>query len=105
MPEQIKKIIWTEKGLSDFEDTLQYFIIRNKSDIYSVKLVDVIIKSTQDIQSNNSIGKVFRNTKYRFVVVDNYKLFYEITSKNIIVHYLFDTRRNPKSIRKLLTES
>lgn len=51
-----KKVIWSKQALKDRREILQYWIERNSSKIYSVKLNNLFVDAVQMIASHPNIG-------------------------------------------------
>jgi len=51
-----KKVIWSKQALKDRREILQYWIERNSSKIYSVKLNNLFVDAVQLIASHPNIG-------------------------------------------------
>ncbi len=51
-----KKVIWSKQVLKDRREILQYWIERNSSKIYSVKLNNLFVDAVQLIASHPNIG-------------------------------------------------
>ena len=51
-----KKVIWSKQVLKDRREILQYWIERNSSKIYSVKLNNLLVDAVQLIASHPNIG-------------------------------------------------
>lgn len=51
-----KKVIWSKQALKDRREIIQYWIERNSSKIYSVKLNNLFVDAVQMIASHPNIG-------------------------------------------------
>lgn len=51
-----KKVIWSKQALKDRREIIQYWIERNSSKIYSVKLNNLFVDAVQLIASHPNIG-------------------------------------------------
>lgn len=91
-----RKIIWTEKAHFERKEILNYWIIRNKSKVYSIKLNKLFIDTLKQIAENPNIGRKTELKDVRVKIVRNYLLFYEYSQKQIKVLTLWDGHRNEK---------
>jgi plasmid stabilization system protein ParE len=94
-----KKIIWTEKANFERQEILEYWMKRNKSTIYSVKLNKLFIGTIKHLSRNPMIG---RKTDFENVcvkLVRNYLIFYECDSEILKVLSIWDGKRNEENLR------
>ena len=99
------KIQWSNTALIDL-DTIYNFIARH-SKKYAAKEVEKILESTGQIIDFPLSGieikfKEKQARKYRFIVLSNYKIVYSIRDNDILIETVFDTRQNPRKLRKKL---
>lgn len=93
-----RKIIWTEKANFERKEILEYWINRNKSKSFSIKLNRLVVDELKFISLNPNIGKKTDIANVRVKVIRDYLLFYEILEKEILVLTLWDGRRNPQNL-------
>lgn len=92
-----RKITWTIKANSERKEILEYWIKRNKSKAFSIRLNLLIIENLKLISSEPTIGKKTDIENVRIRIIRNYLLIYEIKQNEIIVLSIWDSRRNPTS--------
>jgi len=94
-----KKIVWSAKAQEDRKKILEYWINRNKSNTYSIKLnslfVDIIIILAEYL----SISKLSDFENIRFKVVKDYNIFYALATGTIYIVALCDTRQDPEKLQ------
>jgi len=94
-----RKIIWTQKANEERKEILSYWIERNRSSAYSVKL-NALIKETLRLTAfYPESGRKTTINNVRVKIVRDYLLFYEITPTELIVLVIWDKRRDEKSLR------
>jgi plasmid stabilization system protein ParE len=93
-----QKIIWSQRALNEFNEILEYWENKNRSNAYSKKLATQIIKSVDKIGKFNFIGKETEDDKARVYLSGNYSVFYEISNEGIVILCLWDNRRNPDTL-------
>ena len=94
----MKKIEWTLRAKKEFDNTFNYWISHNKSDIYSQKLLDETLRKVNLIAENPLIGEIVLRNLRRVLVLENFSIIY-MTTKNIIkISAFFDNRRNPNAL-------
>jgi toxin YoeB len=96
------KIVWSEKALIDLSQILNYWVERNKSNLYSLKLSEMILNRVELLAKYPNLGKRTNAKEIRAHLVKDYFLFYKIKDKNLIIISVFDTRKDPKKIKRRL---
>lgn len=97
-----RSIVWTRIALIVFDETLNYFIVRNGNDNYSQKLHKKVTKNTLRLSVNPYLGKEIENTVYRKLIFKDYSLIYKVLDAEIIICLFWDNRRNPEALEKEL---
>ena len=98
----VRKIIWSAKAKADKVEILKYWRARNKSNSYSKKLNLLFKEGINLIAKNPGIGHLTKKENVRVKIVRDYLIIYEITTDAIHVHSIFDGRRNPEELNKIL---
>ncbi len=93
-----RKVIWSHRARIKRYEILQYYLERNKSNIYPKKLNDRINKAIRLLVKFPDLGIKTDIEGVRGLIIDNYILFYEVTEELIIVHYIWDTRQDPDNL-------
>lgn len=94
-----KKIIWTEKANIERKEILGYWIERNKSKTFSLKLNRLFVETLRLLADLPNIGRKTELENVRVKIVKNYLLFYEIKNSELIVLSIWDTRRNEDKLK------
>jgi plasmid stabilization system protein ParE len=92
------EIIWSETAEQDLNDILEYWIEHNKSNSYSIKLAQIFLKATRLLIKMPYSGVATDSNNIRCIFRENYSMFYEILESKIIIHRIWDNRRNPEHI-------
>ncbi len=71
-----RKITWTAKANAERKNILEYWINRNKSKVYSVKLNQLFIYATRQVAKNPTIGRKtdFENVRVKIVQIISYSM-------------------------------
>lgn len=93
-----RKINWTAKANSERKEILDYWINRNKSKVYSMKLNALFIETLKQIAENPTIGRKTELKDVRVKIVSGYLLFYEYNQKQLKVLTVWDGHRNEKTL-------
>lgn len=94
-----RKIIWSQTAKRKLYSTLEFYNQRNESKTYSLKLYKKFQKELSLLKVQSNIGIKTDLENVRGLIVDDFILFYEIKSKIIIVHNVWDSRQNPDSLK------
>lgn len=89
-----RKIVWTQKANVERKDILEYWINKNKSKTYSIKLNKLFTESLKLISEYPNIGRKTSDANTRVSIVRDYLIFYETNKKEIIVQSIWDGRRD-----------
>lgn len=87
------------KAIHDKIDILDYWIERNKSKNYSIKLNKLFDKSINNLADFPEQGKKSDYKNIRIKIVRHYLIFYLIKEDYLEIVRIWDARRNPKSIK------
>lgn len=95
-----RKINWTEKANFERKEILEYWINRNKSKTYSIKLNKLFIDAIKMVSEHPTIGrKTDFDKNVRLKIVRDYLLFYEYDDKQVKVLSVWDGNRDEQKIR------
>lgn len=94
-----KQIIWTQKAEYELVDILRYWIDRNKSSTFSVKLNLLIEKELNLVSKFPGIGRPTDVANVRVKVIQNYLLYYEIIDDSLYVLTIRHQSRNPNTLK------
>jgi plasmid stabilization system protein ParE len=94
-----RKIVWSHRARIKLFMILEFYSERNKSKTYSKKLYTRFNKEVSLLLKQPDIGIKTELLNVRGLIVDEYILFYEVTSEMIIVHALWDSRQNPADLK------
>jgi|AntRauMFilla1563_2_1112583.scaffolds.fasta_scaffold01279_5 addiction module RelE/StbE family toxin len=101
----VKQIIWSRRAHNDRKAIFKYWNKRNKSNIYSIKLNELLKEAVRLISEYPEIGKPTDNKKERIKIVKDYLMVYEVDEKyRLIILTIWDNRQNPKRMEKLLNK-
>ncbi len=94
-----RKIVWSHSARIKLLMILEFYTERNKSKMYSKKLYTKFNKELSLLLKQPEIGIKTEIEAVRGLIVDEFILFYEVTTEMIIVHTLWDIRQNPTDLR------
>ncbi|WP_090024046.1 type II toxin-antitoxin system RelE/ParE family toxin [Chryseobacterium oleae] len=93
-----RKVIWTHKANIERKEILEYWILRNQSKTFSIKLNKLIISSVKLLSQFPLIGRKTAVTNVRVKIVKDYLIFYEFSETELIILSLWDGRREENKI-------
>jgi len=94
-----QKIVWSNKAKIKLLEIFEFYSERNKSKTYSKKLYFKFNKELSILLKQPEIGVKTELDTVRGLIVGEFILFYEVTTEMIIVHTLWDNRRNPEDLK------
>jgi plasmid stabilization system protein ParE len=97
-----RDVIWTRTADIQFVGILEYWVKRNKSNIYSKKLVKLVSERTKQIANEPLICKATDFKDVRVASMGNFSIYYKVSDKEIIVTAFWDNRQNPKKLLEIL---
>jgi len=93
-----RKIVWTQKPNEERKEILAYWIDRNQSKTYSIKLNNLIRETLQLTALHPNTGRKTTFENVRVKIIRDYLLFYELTKTTLVVLSIWDERRNDKTL-------
>ena len=93
-----RKINWTEKANFERKEILDYWIRRNKSKNYSIKLNKLFIETLKQVAESPTIGRKTEFENVRVRIVRDYLLFYPYDQKQVKVLTVWDGNREEKTL-------
>ena len=98
----VKKVIWSKGAISDRKEILQYWTIRNKSDLYSKKLRNLFDSAIRRIQKLPHIGATSDHRNIRLKLVRDYYIIYRDEIKTIEILSIWDCRQDPIKLDEII---
>jgi plasmid stabilization system protein ParE len=93
-----RKIIWSHRAKIKRFEILDFYIKRNKSKAYSIKLNNQFNRGLRLVSKYPHMGIKTDLEGVRGLIIDHFILFYEVEKSRIIVHYLWDSRQDPSEL-------
>lgn len=94
-----KRVIWSSIAEEKFFLTLNFWNERNLSTEYSNKIIDATEQAEKYLISFPNLGVIVQKTAKRqirkYLVLDNYSLYYVVHHESIEILAFFDSRNNP----------
>ena len=93
-----RRLIWSKNSIKERNEIFDYWNNRNKSKKFSQKLYHLFIKSIEPLKDNPEIGILNNKHHFRYILVKEYLIFYDYNDAEIIIHKIWDGRRNPENL-------
>lgn len=97
-----RNVVWTRTADIQFIGILQYWVKRNKSNIYSKKLLNLVTNRTSQIAQEPFLYKSTDFKDIRVASLGNFSIYYKISEKEIIITAFWDNRQDPEKILEIL---
>ena len=97
-----RQAVWTEIAARQRKSILEYWAEHNKSNTYSLKLLELSNHKTNMIAKN---PELYRKSEYpdtRIASLGHFSIYYRILKNSIVVPAFWDNRQDPKKLLKLL---
>lgn len=94
-----KPIIWSEQALQELEDILDFYNRRNRSTIFSNKLLKLSEGVLDSSSKNEQLGRKAKRKNVRIFPLKYFLIIYEIKADRIEVLSFWDNRQNLKKRR------
>jgi hypothetical protein len=78
-----REIVWTKTAEIQLYSVLEYWLERNKSNVYPKKLLKIVMKKCAIIAKNPLLFREsdFENT--HFAVLDNFNIYFKFDNKHV----------------------
>jgi plasmid stabilization system protein ParE len=97
-----RKIVWTETAAMQRRLILEYWLQRNQSPTYSLKLLKLSNEKANKIAENPLLYKSASFPDTHVAAMGHFSLFYKITEESIIVTAFWDNRQEPRKLLESL---
>jgi len=97
-----RNVIWTRTADIQLVGILEYWVTKNKSNSYSIKLLKLVTDRTIQIAKNPELYKRTAFKNIRVASLGNYSIYYKTTEVEIIITAFWDNRQDPKNLLKSL---
>jgi len=100
-----RKLIWSPEAASDRIIIFKYWNQRNKSNVYSKRLAKLFRRESQKLLKQPFLGKVTSDKNLRALIIEHFLLIYLIRTDSIEIVNIWDGRRNPEDLKKLIDKN
>lgn len=92
------EVLWVESAEKQLQDTLSYWVNRNKSDNYPRKLLEAVKKANATLSLNPFIAqeRIIKGVSYRsYLVSRQYSLIYIVEDRFVKIVMFWNNAQNP----------
>ena len=97
-------IRWSGRASDDLLEILEFWRTKTQSPNYSKKLYRLIQDSVQLIALRPNIGRPTNYPGVRIKIIRDYLIYYRLKDEFIEIILLWDGRRNPEILKRLLRD-
>jgi len=97
-----RKIVWTKTAEDSFKEILEYYLMVTGNEKLGISLTEKINKQIINVKSFTLLGKITQFSNIRVIIHPPYEIFYHISENKLIIELIWDSRRNPDDLKKLL---
>ena len=94
-----RTLIWSDPAKADLAAIFEFYYHRNGNSNYNHQLWSEFREKLGYVVDNPYLGERWKKSVFRFVVAKPFQLFYRVTKTEIIVAAVWDSRRNPKTLK------
>ena len=100
-----KQIIWSKTAHNNRLEILKYWIQRNKSKTYSIKLNQLFEHTAELVAKYPRIGKQTELKGIRYKIVQDYLFTYRETKEFIEILTIWDSRQDPEKFDRIIKKN
>lgn len=97
-----RSVVWTKTAVQQRREILRYWVERNGTTAYAVKLIKLISEQIKIIQNNPKLFKMADFPDTHVAALGHFSIYYKFTKDKIIVTAFWDNRQDPRSLLELL---
>jgi len=94
-----RRITWTKEAKRVYKEILKFYIERNGSKTYSIKLDKEITALISLLKQYPNIGIKTDYDDLHAIVKGDCKIYYQVTRKEINIRLVWDCRQNPEDFK------
>ena len=100
-------IKWSPLAISSLEEVYNFYM-NQANETVAQRIIAEIRQETRYLLIFPAMGSVHeqngKTTPFRYVIKHHHKILYAIKEDCILIAYVWDTRRNPKTLAKILKQ-
>jgi plasmid stabilization system protein ParE len=96
-----KEIVWSEQAINSRKSILKYWVLKNQSAAYSIKLDELFRETVTLISKYPAIGKPTDIKNVRAKKLRDYIIFYQEVDNKIHILGIWDTSKKASVVSRL----
>jgi toxin YoeB len=96
-----KEIVWSEQAFNHRKNILKYWILKNKSNAYSIKLDEIFRETVKLIAEYPNLGKETDIELVRAKKIRGYFIIYQAREKQIDILSIWDTHKKDLVVSRI----
>ena len=92
----MREVVWTDSAQADVHSILDYWTKRNGSDLYSQKLARKFRVALFMCAAYRKAAITLGGSGFQYIIVGPYAIYYTMNEQHLVVHHVWDQRRDPK---------
>jgi plasmid stabilization system protein ParE len=92
------EVEWSLEARQDLIDILEFYIERNKSNIFSIKLNDEFNNIIELLADYPHLGLSTQFPNVHCLIKSHFQILYEIFDKYILIVMIWDNRQSPENM-------
>ncbi|MFA4852001.1 MAG: type II toxin-antitoxin system RelE/ParE family toxin [Bacteroidales bacterium] len=98
----VRRIVWTSRADEIFTHVLKFYVERNGSKTHSRKLNKEVKEIINLLTRHPFLGAKTDFENIRVLIQGDYKIFYQVKSKELVIHLVWDCRQNPEDLKRII---
>lgn len=91
-----KRVIWSPRANDELKDILEFYLKRNGSATYSLKLLQAVDSMIELLLSHPQLGRKTSDKDARIISFGDFLLIYDETPDTLNILSVWDNRQDPK---------
>jgi len=97
-----REIVWSPTAENCIKGISDYYYEKTGNSKYSSSIILNINNLVSHLHDKPFLGRTTSDKFARVIIHKFYKIYYEVTDSTIIIHGVWDTRRNPDDLNNIL---
>ncbi len=100
-----RRVVWTETAAKQRNNILRFWVRKNRSNSYSLKLLELSNQKAELIAANPKMYQLSEHPDTRVASLGHFSIYYKMNAKLIVITAFWDNRQDPKKLLEELKKS
>lgn len=96
------EVVWTHTAEAQFQFILEYWLERNLSPVFPLKLAEAIWDRIEFLRKYPESAKLTDFPQTRNAVLGHFSILYKVSDNSLIIMAIWDNRDNPDKLLSLM---